>query len=104
MLSSLSTCVLPQRDKHSHLSHEVGPRTLTHPCVLKAGHLKPAVLIFFLIITVWQAGGMLVTCPIAVSKYTAEATGRRLGFLLLGLRVQAIMVRKRGGRSETATT
>lgn len=47
---------------------------------------------------------MLVTCPTAVTKYTTEATGRRKGFLLLGLRVQAIMVRKRGGRSETVTT
>lgn len=47
---------------------------------------------------------MLVTCPIAVTKYTTEATGRRKGFLLLGLRVQGIMVSKRGGRRETATT
>lgn len=104
MFSSLSTCLLPRCDKCSHLSPKVGPRTLTRPCVLKAGHLKPTVLIFFLIITVRQAGGMLVTCPIAVTKYTAEATGRRMDFLRLGLRVQAIMGRKCGGRSKTATT
>lgn len=45
-----------------------------------------------------------MACPIAVTKYTAEATRRKKGFLLLGLRVQAIMGRKRGGRSETAAT
>lgn len=104
MFSSLSTCVLPRCDKRSHLSPEVGPRALTRPCVLKAGHLKPTVLIFFLITTVQQAGSVLVTCPVAVTKYTAEATRRRKGFLLHGLRAQAIMARKHGGRSQTATT
>lgn len=77
VLSSLSTLVL-LRGKHGNLLPKVDCRTLYVPRILKAGHLKPRALVFFLMyhsVTGWRTSELPHCCDEIPSKNTWEEEG-----------------------------